>query len=336
MLEVTRKKIMQLQYLWFKNKAYAYPDLRIAVTYYCNNDCSYCSYQHKKQSAAVMNMETFQTVLAWLKKQRKKWLVITGGEPFTHPHIAKMFELLSYNNFRAHVQTNGLLVDKQQAEALKKKQIFLIVNVNINDTFDKVAQNAIDNKEKVVLFRYNIPRENVSYVPLFQLAKTCRVPIRFGYTVPAWNGENEHVSKKEIFLLADRIAEFLHTAKRFKVDVHLARPVPQCMYTQDQWRNLVRMYGFKSRCLIGDGGNFAARAIVNPDASVYVCYGGFYQAPSLFNFYSTQELGSYFREKIDTLRNRPLMDKCLTCDAFEKKECQGGCLVYKAKQDDKE
>jgi len=329
MKELLQKMLFQTHFLWCKNRALGYPDLRIAITYYCNNDCAYCSYQSIKDEREYMQFSDFVRILEWLKKQNKKWIVITGGEPLTHPDIYTMLDYAHANGIGCHVQTNGLLIDERFAAFIKGKLVYLIVNVNLNNTFAQVKEKVQLIKNKVILFRYNISKEGVTRAELFQLARCCHVPIRFGHTVPSQDKKNEHFTQEDVFLLKKEYSKFLAEARLCGVKVHLARPVPECMYEKKEWKKLVRQNGFKSRCLIGDQENYASRAIVNPDMSVYVCYGGFFKAPSLLDFETLNNVSSYFKGSIEGLRSEPLIEKCKTCSSFKDSTCQGGCLVYK-------
>lgn len=58
--------------------------------------------------------------LAQLNGADIKTLKITGGEPFTHPAIDDIIELLPRCNFETMILTNALLLTDERIIALKK------------------------------------------------------------------------------------------------------------------------------------------------------------------------------------------------------------------------
>lgn len=314
----------------FKNNIDIYPALRIAVTYRCDNGCSYCFLKNLDNDLVKdMELSNFSLIINWLKEQQLNRILITGGEPFMHENIVKILNICRKNNMVAGILTNGLLIDKEMNKLIKNMNIFLIININLNDSYYRVRQNIAGIEDKLFMLRYNINKNDLDYELLFDMAKNYSLPVRFGFSVPSVFGGNDCFSREDLFVYKYKILDFIDKAVTKRVKVHFARPLPKCMFTKDEWRLLKRKFGAKGRCLVGQKNNYASRAVVNPDMSIYVCYGSFLKAPSFMDFKNIDKLSGYFKDGFESVRRKPLMDECISCDYFKDFSCQGGCLVYK-------
>lgn len=315
----------------FNKHLFAYPDLRLAVTYKCSNACPYCSFiDYQKKVPFHMDIADFLKVLNWLKKQKKRSLLLTGGEPFEHPDIAQMISIASRLFPCTSILTNGVCLENYSDLLIHTKNIQLIINVNPDINFGSVSKKARSLKSKVVLLRYNFStRHSTSeFKRILNLAKQIKVPVRFGFSEPSLFGNNECFNIDQMQSYKNKLFVFLKIAKNLRVHAHFARPVPLCIYTKEERAFLKRNAKLKGYCLLASPKhNYYQRAIVNPDVSVYSCYGGIHKANSLLDFSNLDELGDFFLQKIVTLVDVPLMPICKSCDL--RNECQGGCLVRK-------
>lgn len=312
----------------FKNNIDIYPALRIAITYRCDNGCSYCFLKNLDNDLVKdMELMDFSKIIQWLIAQKKKKILITGGEPFMHRDIIKILNVCRKNNILVGILTNGLLINKEVKSWIKTKNIFLILN--INGSYGTVQKNIEGIEDKVCMLRYNLIKDNLDYNILFDMAKNYSVPVRFGFTVPSIFGNNECYSLEDMRSYKFKIFDFIDAALLKKVKVHMARPLPRCIFSKNEWKYLQKKFGAKDKCLVGQKGNYACRAIVNPDMSVYVCYGSFLNAPSIWSFKNIKELSNYFKDDFKKIRERALIDECHDCSYFKNYSCQGGCLVYK-------
>jgi len=325
-----KRYIKQRFFNLFKNRVEGYPQFRIAITYRCNNNCAYCSSgKINGETDSDMKVEDFRKILVWLKKQNIRNIILTGGEPFIHGDIKEMLGVCEDLKFNANILTNGLLIKPELRKYIENKAVFLIVNVNLDESYYALKHNMSGIEGKIVMLRYNFRKKDEPYTLLFKMAKEYSVPIRFGFTVPSRHADNEYYTLEDMVTYKQQLMDFVRLSRLSLVRAHFSRPLPRCIFNEKEWKYLRKFSGVKSRCLLGASGNYVSRAIVNPDLSVDVCYASLSKANSIFDFKELKDLSRYFKDKIDTLREKPLIDKCINCRYYKDFSCQGGCLIYK-------
>jgi len=319
----------QLFYL-LKNRIEGYPQFRIAITYRCNNSCAYCaSAKANGEADSDMKLGDFRKLLVWLKKQNIRKILLTGGEPLIHKDISEVLDSCAELNFSTHILTNGLLITPELKKQIKNRAIWLVLNVNLDESYHALKQNIPGIEEKIAMLRYNFRKRAEDYAPLFKMAREYSVPIRFGFTVPSGHADNEYYTLKDMVTYKGQVMDFVKLSRLNLVRAHFSRPLPRCIFSEEEWEYLKKFSGVKSRCLIGASGNYISRAIVNPDLSADVCYASLSRAASILDFKELKDLNRYFKDKIDALRAKPLLDKCVHCRYYNDFSCQGGCLIYK-------
>lgn len=75
----------------------------IQITNQCNNNCPHCLH-NSVINGGQMTLETYEKVLNWIEILKPWAVVITGGEPFTHP---KLYEMCSNLRCKFIVTSNG-------------------------------------------------------------------------------------------------------------------------------------------------------------------------------------------------------------------------------------
>jgi len=314
----------------FKNRIEGYPQFRIAITYRCNNSCAYCSSgKIKGETGSDMKVGDFRKVLAWLKKQNIRKILLTGGEPFIHEDIKGVLGVCEDLSFNTSILTNGLLITPELIKYIENKPVCLILNVNLDESYYALKHNMSGLERKIAMLRYNFRKKIEDYALLFKMAKEYSVPVRFGFTVPSRYADNECYSFEDMVAYKHQVMDFVKLSRLSSVRVHFSRPLPRCIFNENEWGYLKKISGAKSRCLVGASGNYISRAIVNPDLSVDVCYASLFKADSIFNFKELKDLSKYFKDKIDNLRGKPLIAECINCRYYKDFSCQGGCLIYK-------
>lgn len=104
----------------------------------CNLFCKHCSSNsgsnHKDTDIDDQSIELIANTLI----QNKVFeVVIEGGEPFLYKNIIKILKLLSNNNIRLEVVTNGMLLTDEIIEKIK----------DLNFNFIQISLDAIDNEK---------------------------------------------------------------------------------------------------------------------------------------------------------------------------------------------
>ncbi|MDR3292276.1 MAG: radical SAM protein [Methanobrevibacter sp.] len=160
------------------SKSGIYPThLDVEVTNHCNHNCIHCfndSSPHKKN---FIDVDKYINLLSNLKERGLKYILLTGGEPLTHPDINKLVEFSCTNFAKVNLNTNGFLLNRH-IEFFKKfsnLEVQVTLNssepdihekfcgVNIPGLHSTVVENiklAIDNDIEINLAMNIIP-ENV-------------------------------------------------------------------------------------------------------------------------------------------------------------------------------
>lgn len=314
--------------------------LNIIVTYRCNLSCPYC-YEQSMRFQEDMTIEEFEHLMEWMKKNRLKRIIIMGGEPTQHARFSHLLERCMSNNMEVGLLTN-MLFDDAVLKAIKKYMFPLYIQANINhpDTYKKGEYEKIKNNFKKLyrsvsgfIIRYNLHGKNCDSAAVVRLARSIHSPIRFSLTnspVGCEGRENAVTPSIETLKVrgAQQIRQFLKMCKKHKVAAFFARPVPQCMFSEEE-RSMYAYNGIKYRCYVGRDGDYASRLNVNPDLTIMGCYGVPVLGPCIVEFNAYDELKTYYRNIFEDLRQTPIADECFLCKSFADQSCQGGCLSEK-------
>lgn len=94
------------------------------LTPVCNMACRMCYVRmDKKTQESIAPLRTAEEWLALAEEAKEHgllYILLTGGEPFTHPEFRKILAGLHRMGFIVSVNTNGTLIDERTVEWLKK------------------------------------------------------------------------------------------------------------------------------------------------------------------------------------------------------------------------
>ena len=85
--------------------------LRVLITNKCSMNCSFCHNEGMQRGDLYLDAKAFGTILDWSKQQGKLKLQVTGGEPFEHPNIGSLIDLLNEKKdcySECVITTNGI------------------------------------------------------------------------------------------------------------------------------------------------------------------------------------------------------------------------------------
>lgn len=160
--------------------------IEIAPTFKCQAKCWYCFESCDDKYNKVMDMETAEKVVEFIKKRvelysaEKLSVLFFGGEPLLAYDIMIYIgdNIKSYcasrgMEYESRIVTNGILLDKVKANELKEHINLKRVQVTLDgmkenynkvkgiDCFDRVINNIKDNNEIVdITVRLNVSSEN--------------------------------------------------------------------------------------------------------------------------------------------------------------------------------
>jgi len=89
----------------------------IEITDNCNLKCAHCYREQEVKN--LWTIELFEKTLKELKAMGTLHIVFAGSEPFMHPDIVRMIELVSEYGFVLTVQTNATLLNEKILRALR-------------------------------------------------------------------------------------------------------------------------------------------------------------------------------------------------------------------------
>ena len=102
------------------------PFLSFPVTQTCNFRCVYCGIGGEATASGkkLISVEYIEKIVREAASKGVKKFRITGGEPFTHPDIDKILELMNDFGFFTLVNTNGSLITRHSSTIKKLNKKF--------------------------------------------------------------------------------------------------------------------------------------------------------------------------------------------------------------------
>ncbi|NLL19347.1 MAG: radical SAM protein [Clostridia bacterium] len=101
--------------------------IQIEVSSTCNANCTFCptTYIKAPNEPQFLPLELFETLVPYFSWPR--WVYLQGwGEPFLHPDLWKMAELVKQQGAKVGMTTNGTLLNQSNIEALFQSGVDLI------------------------------------------------------------------------------------------------------------------------------------------------------------------------------------------------------------------
>lgn len=102
----------------------------VEITNVCNLNCKFCPKTVRK--AEFMELESFNKILSEIKPFSDYIYLHVKGEPLLHPKLDGILDSCYSNNFRVHLTTNGILLNKSKNTILSK-QALRQINISLHD-----------------------------------------------------------------------------------------------------------------------------------------------------------------------------------------------------------
>lgn len=95
----------------------------LRVTNKCHGGCSHCMIDSSGPDGEHMSAETFDKVLGFLHRTNTPAVLVSGGEPFEHPHIFSIINKLSRRGY-VFVASNGhFILDDELTERIRSSGV---------------------------------------------------------------------------------------------------------------------------------------------------------------------------------------------------------------------
>jgi MoaA/NifB/PqqE/SkfB family radical SAM enzyme len=152
--------------------------LSLAITDRCNSKCKICNIW--KKPAIDLPLLTIKKIVASPVLDETGFIILTGGEPFLHPNIGEILEVLYGKNY--FITTNGILVKKiiHTVREYQVRELSLSLD-GTPETYYKVR--GVDTYKNVLEVIHQLKGE---------------IKINVYFTLSPWNTREDFIHVKEL------------------------------------------------------------------------------------------------------------------------------------------
>ncbi|MBU1341689.1 MAG: 12,18-didecarboxysiroheme deacetylase [Proteobacteria bacterium] len=183
------------------------------MTRRCNLKCVHC--YARSEDISYDNELTHEQSLAMMDDLAQfgvPVLLFSGGEPLVHPRLVEYAQYAVSKGMRAVISTNGTLITKEKAKALKEIGLSYVgISLDgLEETHDKFrgvkgsfkkAMKAIENCQEAgikVGLRFTINKRNVNDIPgIFDLLEEKNIPRACFYHL-VYSGRGSEIAKEDL------------------------------------------------------------------------------------------------------------------------------------------
>ena len=108
----------------------------LQITERCDLRCAHC-FVSANQSGSDMTLEVIEAAIPRLEAARVSHVTLTGGEPFVHPEILRLVELLVHRELSVTICTNAASITSEHIESLRRHS-----GVGVNVSLDGFSSNS--------------------------------------------------------------------------------------------------------------------------------------------------------------------------------------------------
>jgi radical SAM protein with 4Fe4S-binding SPASM domain len=103
------------------------------VTRYCDLTCPYCYQGLNNRANTEMTLDHVRLALGRIKDVNPNCrIAITGGEPFSHPQIHEILDIVDEFDFPMIILSNGTFIDERAARHLKSLKGFRYIQISLD------------------------------------------------------------------------------------------------------------------------------------------------------------------------------------------------------------
>lgn len=310
--------------------------MNVLLTNFCNRSCPYCFAKgklifEKPLSSHYIKSKDFNTIVAFLKRSRQKWMGLLGGEPTLHPEFKKIVTTLIKERFDFILFTNGMM-PKDTAlflGGLAAVKHNIILNINTPASYSKKEWSVINRTlqllgNKKLILGFTIYRSDfkmdfiVDLIERYQLNQEIRV----GIAVPIFGFGNKYLKIADYQKVAARLLDFLEKNRPRGIRLGFDCGFIRCGFTEGQLRKFSR-YGSAPVYRCGE------LIDVGPDLNLWRCFAtsGIWNK-KLSDFKNLHSAVDFYRNKFSGLRRVGATAGCFHCEHLKLGRCSGGCLGY--------
>jgi radical SAM protein with 4Fe4S-binding SPASM domain len=295
----------------------------IAVTYRCNNNCSFCyignRHMRERQSGELKLSEIKKIMRIFKYKAQIPFFSFTGGEPLLRDDLEKMISCAVRLGLRVNLITNGTLASKKRAQSLRQSPLPEVHDglTGASGSFKRTLEGIQNLQQAGISVQTNttINRKNIASLrdlPLF-LKQSGITRFSMNLYIPS----GRELAHEELFFAYSGVTDIIEytrkLAKKLGLTFYWYSPLPHCYYNP-----LARGLGNKS-CAAMDGLlSVSPRGEVLPCSSYHEPIGNLLKHD--FNDIWFSERARFFKQK------RFAPPECSGCEQFS--ACQSACPLY--------
>jgi len=138
------------------------------ITDQCNLSCRHCRGMLK----GSLSTERAMKLIDEIAELKPNWVIVEGGEPLLRPDIFELLESMQQRQLKAHLITNGMLLDSEILATLKRLGVKVMVSIDgaTAETYEKIRNGA--DFARVVEWTGNCAREGLLEAINFTILKT--------------------------------------------------------------------------------------------------------------------------------------------------------------------
>ena len=133
--------LFPLDYFFNRRRITAVRNVTLAITHRCNMRCAMCYFNKKLDIECDLPLSLYKRVIDSVKKSRP-CIILSGGEPFLHPHLINMVDYAKSLGLAVQIFTNGTLITPSLTEALVKAKLDYI---NFSLLGNEVSHSLVTN-----------------------------------------------------------------------------------------------------------------------------------------------------------------------------------------------
>ncbi len=321
----------------------------IMINNYCNLNCEYCFVDNSvKEKPQSISLYDFQKIILFLTKGQREIVRVgvIGGEPTLHPEFREIIKNITTNpQARAFIFTNGILLDKYY-DVFSDPSVRFLLNLNNPTLIGKEKYQKIINNldcfveknsgtEEKMTIGVNIYGKEKKYDYIIDAIKRYQLrKVRIGITIPI-NSRKNKIDHLDYFLqLKPTLLNFLEKLRENNImPEYDCNGFPVCLLEKEEKAWLQEFWELEKGdyCNILDGPNCKPVVDILPDLTAVRCFGLLNEIRvPIFNFDNIGALIRYFESVYDSFSYQTMAsEKCKECSLPDRKECTGGCLLFK-------
>jgi len=311
--------------------------MNIALTYFCNQKCSYCfgmdaMVSSKNAEAKEMTLDNLNNIMEFMKKSGVSEFNMIGGEPTLHSKFEKVYDKISDNGFPIRIFSNGV-IDKERVDFLKKKYNLVDILLNIRHPAEysehdwKKIEYTLHKLNNRITLSFRIYRMDFDPVFLFDLIDEYKLNrlINWAIACPSLISNNDYIRLEEHTKAVEMMVKFSRISKKRHIRWYSDYGFILCAFSNWKLEALKQNVGFVPAT------NCRPAIEVAPDLRVFRCFG---LAPKskphlkLTDFKDLAAAEKYFFTKSLPFKRLGGIDKCFKCKHIISGLCGGGCMVH--------